>query len=121
LSLCSSFSTFALYSLCITSSLSLDNHIVSTRPVTSTLTSVLRNPSYNLETSNPNENRSLCTSIIGQQVSWLAARAINHKFRRLFDRGLPEKATVGAGAGGDAGGGEGGGEGGGAGEGGLDG
>jgi hypothetical protein len=48
------------------------------------------------------EDRSLCTSIIGQQVSWLAARAINHKFRRLFDPGLPEKA--GAGVGGDEGG-----------------
>lgn len=36
--------------------------------------------------------RSLCTSIIGQQVSWLAARSINHKFRRLFDPSLPEKA-----------------------------
>jgi DNA-3-methyladenine glycosylase II len=37
-------------------------------------------------------SRSLCTSIVGQQVSWLAARAINHRFRRLFDPSLPEKA-----------------------------
>lgn len=37
--------------------------------------------------------RALCTSIIGQQVSWLAARAINHRFRRLFFPNLPEKAV----------------------------
>ncbi|KAH8085157.1 hypothetical protein HD553DRAFT_323736 [Filobasidium floriforme] len=72
-------------------------------------------PFEDLESVDP--FRSLCTSIIGQQVSWVAARAINHKFRRLFDRGLPEKVNTGSGAGGDSGGGAGGGEG----EGGLDG
>ncbi|PPQ98612.1 hypothetical protein CVT24_003945 [Panaeolus cyanescens] len=35
--------------------------------------------------------RSLVTSILGQQVSWQAARSITHKFRRLFDPSLPEK------------------------------
>lgn len=35
--------------------------------------------------------RSLVSSIIGQQVSWLAARAIQHKFQRLFFPHLPEK------------------------------
>ncbi|GHJ89914.1 hypothetical protein NliqN6_6316 [Naganishia liquefaciens] len=47
-------------------------------------------PFENLEAVDP--FRSLCTSIVGQQVSWLAARAINHRFRRLFDPSLPEKA-----------------------------
>lgn len=27
----------------------------------------------------------------GQQISWLAARSITHKFRRLYDPTLPEK------------------------------
>ncbi|KAL1748677.1 DNA glycosylase [Schizophyllum fasciatum] len=27
----------------------------------------------------------------GQQISWLAARSINHRFRRLYDPSLPEK------------------------------
>lgn len=31
------------------------------------------------------------TSIIGQQVSWLAARSITHKFTRVFFPALPEK------------------------------
>lgn len=35
--------------------------------------------------------RSLVGSIIGQQVSWLAARSIQHKFVRLFYPHLPEK------------------------------
>ncbi|KAI0254101.1 DNA glycosylase [Lactifluus subvellereus] len=34
--------------------------------------------------------RTLCTSIIGQQISWLAARAIQHKFLRLYFPELPE-------------------------------
>ncbi|KAL1713810.1 DNA glycosylase [Schizophyllum commune] len=29
----------------------------------------------------------------GQQISWLAARSINHRFRRLYDPSLPEKPT----------------------------
>ncbi|KAF9510051.1 hypothetical protein BS47DRAFT_1300708 [Hydnum rufescens UP504] len=36
--------------------------------------------------------RTLVISILGQQISWLAARSIVHKFRRLFDSSLPEKA-----------------------------
>ncbi|KAF8157021.1 DNA glycosylase [Crassisporium funariophilum] len=35
--------------------------------------------------------RALVTSILGQQISWLAARSINHRFIRLFDPSLPEK------------------------------
>ncbi|KAF9024807.1 DNA glycosylase [Hymenopellis radicata] len=34
--------------------------------------------------------RSLATSIIGQQISWKAAKSINHKFKRLYDPSLPE-------------------------------
>ncbi|KAG6820969.1 hypothetical protein H0H93_008598 [Arthromyces matolae] len=35
--------------------------------------------------------RALATSIIGQQISWLAARSVKHKFVRLFDPSIPEK------------------------------
>lgn len=38
-----------------------------------------------------NPYRSLVTSILGQQVSWLAARAIGHRFIRLYFPNLPEK------------------------------
>ncbi|KAF9461284.1 DNA glycosylase [Collybia nuda] len=37
--------------------------------------------------------RALVTSILGQQISWLAARSINHRFVRLYDSSLPEKPT----------------------------
>ncbi|EGG07592.1 uncharacterized protein MELLADRAFT_43085 [Melampsora larici-populina 98AG31] len=40
----------------------------------------------------PEPFQSLCKSILGQQVSWLAARSITHKFVRLFFPELPEKA-----------------------------
>ncbi|KAG1735118.1 DNA glycosylase [Suillus paluster] len=35
--------------------------------------------------------RALVQSILGQQISWLAARSINHRFVRLYDPSLPEK------------------------------
>jgi len=35
--------------------------------------------------------RALVTSILGQQISWLAARSITHKFIRLYDPTLPER------------------------------
>ncbi|KAI0066099.1 DNA glycosylase [Artomyces pyxidatus] len=35
--------------------------------------------------------RTLTTAILGQQISWLAARSITHKFLRLFFPELPEK------------------------------
>ncbi|KAH9061358.1 DNA glycosylase [Lactarius vividus] len=35
--------------------------------------------------------QTLCSSILGQQISWLAARAIQHKFSRLYFPELPEK------------------------------
>lgn len=38
-----------------------------------------------------NPFRSLVTSLLGQQISWLAARSITHKFVRLFYPNLPEK------------------------------
>lgn len=38
-----------------------------------------------------NPFRSLVTSLLGQQISWLAARSITHKFVRLFFPHLPEK------------------------------
>ncbi|THV05059.1 DNA glycosylase [Dendrothele bispora CBS 962.96] len=37
--------------------------------------------------------RALSTSILGQQISWLAARSIIHKFIRLFDPSIPEKVS----------------------------
>ncbi|KAK0226069.1 DNA glycosylase [Armillaria fumosa] len=37
--------------------------------------------------------RSLATSIIAQQISWKAARSINHKFKRLYDPSLPENVA----------------------------
>lgn len=38
--------------------------------------------------------RSLVQSILAQQVSWLAARSITHKFLRLYDPSLPEKPAA---------------------------
>ncbi|GLB37107.1 putative DNA glycosylase [Lyophyllum shimeji] len=35
--------------------------------------------------------RALVTSIVGQQISWLAARSVNHRFVKLYDPSLPEK------------------------------
>ncbi|TFY69808.1 hypothetical protein EVG20_g2993 [Dentipellis fragilis] len=35
--------------------------------------------------------RTLTTSILGQQISWKAARSINHRFIRLYFPHLPEK------------------------------
>lgn len=37
--------------------------------------------------------RALTTSILAQQISWLAARSITHRFIRLYDPTLPEKPT----------------------------
>lgn len=34
--------------------------------------------------------RTITRSVLGQQISWLAARSISHKFIRLFHPGLPE-------------------------------
>ncbi|KAJ3973476.1 DNA glycosylase [Lentinula raphanica] len=48
-------------------------------------------PFERLETVHP--FRALVTSIIGQQISWIAARSVNHKFVRLFNPSLPEKVT----------------------------
>lgn len=38
-------------------------------------------------------HRTLVTSILGQQISWLAARSITHRFIRLYDPSLPEKVA----------------------------
>ncbi|KAG1730782.1 DNA glycosylase [Suillus lakei] len=37
--------------------------------------------------------RALVESILAQQISWLAARSIIHRFTRLYDPSLPEKAA----------------------------
>ncbi|KAK7692621.1 hypothetical protein QCA50_004253 [Cerrena zonata] len=37
---------------------------------------------------------TLATSILGQQISWKAARSIQHRFIRLFNPGLPESVNV---------------------------
>ncbi|OAX44126.1 DNA glycosylase [Rhizopogon vinicolor AM-OR11-026] len=37
--------------------------------------------------------RALVESILAQQISWLAARSINHKFIRLYYPSLPEKVA----------------------------
>ncbi|KAG1771800.1 DNA glycosylase [Suillus occidentalis] len=37
--------------------------------------------------------RALVESILGQQISWLAARSIIHRFTRLYNPSLPEKAA----------------------------
>ncbi|TFY63150.1 hypothetical protein EVJ58_g3421 [Rhodofomes roseus] len=37
--------------------------------------------------------RTLANSIMGQQISWKAARSITHKFIRLFDPSIPEDPT----------------------------
>ncbi|KZO90757.1 DNA glycosylase [Calocera viscosa TUFC12733] len=38
--------------------------------------------------------RTLATSILGQQISWRAARSITAKFLRIFDPSLPERGDV---------------------------
>lgn len=43
-----------------------------------------------------NPFRALATSVLGQQVSWLAAKAITYKFCRLFHPELPEKQEPGS-------------------------
>ncbi|KAG2132442.1 DNA glycosylase [Suillus bovinus] len=37
--------------------------------------------------------RALAESILAQQISWLAARSIIHRFTRLYDPSLPEKVA----------------------------
>ncbi|KAG1896656.1 DNA glycosylase [Suillus fuscotomentosus] len=37
--------------------------------------------------------RALVESILAQQISWLAARSITHRFTRLYDPSLPEKVA----------------------------
>ncbi|KAJ3532123.1 hypothetical protein NMY22_g7873 [Coprinellus aureogranulatus] len=37
--------------------------------------------------------RALTTSILGQQISWKAARSITHKFIRLYNPDIPEELT----------------------------
>ncbi|KAL1664732.1 DNA glycosylase [Schizophyllum commune] len=48
-------------------------------------------PYEHLETVHP--FRRLTLHCRGQQISWLAARSINHRFRRLYDPSLPEKPS----------------------------
>ncbi|TDL24272.1 DNA glycosylase [Rickenella mellea] len=37
---------------------------------------------------------TLVQSILGQQISWLAARSITHRFIRIYDPSIPEKPVV---------------------------
>lgn len=46
-------------------------------------------PFVHLNTVDP--FRTLCTSILSQQISTLAARSIGHRFCRMYDPSLPEK------------------------------
>ncbi|KAL0955964.1 hypothetical protein HGRIS_002146 [Hohenbuehelia grisea] len=46
-------------------------------------------PYEHLETVHPFQ--ALVKSILGQQISWMAARSINHKFVRLYNLEMPEK------------------------------
>ncbi|KAL5524102.1 hypothetical protein ACEPAG_8275 [Sanghuangporus baumii] len=75
-------------------SFSLDDakrHLIAADPRFEDLFSRLKcRPFEHLERVDP--FRTLATSILGQQISWLAARSITHKFTRLFDPSLPEKA-----------------------------
>ncbi|EJD03373.1 DNA glycosylase [Fomitiporia mediterranea MF3/22] len=67
-------------------------HLVSVDPRFEDLFSKLKcRPFEHLERVDP--FRTLATSILGQQISWLAARSIVHRFIRLFDPSLPEKPT----------------------------
>ncbi|KAH8828429.1 DNA glycosylase [Flagelloscypha sp. PMI_526] len=45
-------------------------------------------PFETLERTHP--FRALATSILGQQISWMAARSIKHRFIRLYDPSIPE-------------------------------
>ncbi|XP_006461078.1 hypothetical protein AGABI2DRAFT_150872 [Agaricus bisporus var. bisporus H97] len=47
-------------------------------------------PYENLEQFHPFQLNQFC-ELRGQQISWLAARSIIHKFKRLYDPTLPEK------------------------------
>ncbi|KAL5484844.1 hypothetical protein ACEPAI_7486 [Sanghuangporus weigelae] len=75
-------------------SFSLDDakrHLIAADPRFEDLFSRLKcRPFEHLERVDP--FRTLATSILGQQISWLAARSITHRFTRLFDPSLPEKA-----------------------------
>ncbi|KAJ3937469.1 MAG: DNA glycosylase [Lentinula lateritia] len=68
------------------------NHLINVDPRFQILFDRLScKPFERLETVHP--FRALVTSIIGQQISWIAARSVNHKFVRLYNPSLPEKVT----------------------------
>ncbi|THH07981.1 hypothetical protein EW145_g3020 [Phellinidium pouzarii] len=65
-------------------------HLIDADPRFEDLFSKMKcRPFEHLESVDP--FRTLATSILGQQISWLAARSIAHRFIRLFDPSLPEK------------------------------
>ncbi|EPT04909.1 hypothetical protein FOMPIDRAFT_85468 [Fomitopsis schrenkii] len=67
-------------------------HLIATDPRFEDVFRRLRcKPFEHLERIDP--FRTLVNSIMGQQISWLAARSITHKFVRLFDPSLPETPT----------------------------
>ncbi|GAW01551.1 DNA glycosylase [Lentinula edodes] len=68
------------------------NHLINVDPRFQILFDRLScKPFERLETVHP--FRALVTSIVGQQISWIAARSVNHKFVRLYNPSLPEKVT----------------------------
>ncbi|KAJ3866584.1 DNA glycosylase [Lentinula novae-zelandiae] len=68
------------------------NHLINVDPRFQILFDRLScKPFERLETVHP--FRALVTSIIGQQISWIAARSVNHKFVRLYNPSLPEKVS----------------------------
>ncbi|PWN52066.1 DNA glycosylase [Violaceomyces palustris] len=70
------------------------NHLCSVDPRFGQLFETIPIKTYEEVTSGQvkeiNLFKSLASSIIGQQISWLAARSVIYKFCRLFDGSLPE-------------------------------
>ncbi|GAA5869349.1 hypothetical protein JCM16303_000438 [Sporobolomyces ruberrimus] len=67
-------------------------HLISTDERWSVLMNALECKPFQGEQTEPfNPFKSLVSSILGQQVSWLAARSIQHKFCRIWSPHLPEK------------------------------
>ncbi|KDQ27608.1 hypothetical protein PLEOSDRAFT_158514 [Pleurotus ostreatus PC15] len=68
------------------------NHLIKADPRFEGLfNEVTCKPYEKLERVHPFQ--ALATSILGQQISWMAARSINHRFVRLYNPTLPEKPS----------------------------
>jgi DNA-3-methyladenine glycosylase II len=67
-------------------------HLIAQDPRFQALFSLHSIKPYELPLQPINAFRSLVTSLLGQQISWLAARSIQHKFVRLFfSSDMPDK------------------------------